>query len=106
MAGKRYRYEDRMDLRQVFLRVQEQMLADLAASKVFEHPTACGSATERRWIDLFNRYLPQRYRSTSAFVIDADGHRSRQIDIAIYDRFYSPLFFDDAAQPYIPAESV
>ncbi|MSV32804.1 MAG: hypothetical protein EXQ57_09815 [Bryobacterales bacterium] len=96
----------RIDLHQIFLRVQQQMLANLAASGVFEHPTACGAATEQHWIDLFNRYLPQRYRATSAFIIDADGHRSRQTDIAIYDRFYSPLFFHDDGQPHIPAESV
>ena len=96
----------RIDLRQLFLRVQDQMLANLAASTVFEHPTACGAATEQHWILLFNRYLPQRYRATSAFIIDADGRRSRQIDIAIYDRFYSPLFFHDEGQPHIPAESV
>jgi hypothetical protein len=96
----------RIDLHQVFLRVQEQMLATLATSKVFEHPTACGTATERHWIELFNRYLPRRYCATSAFVIDADGQRSRQIDIAIYDHFYSPRWFHDDSQPYIPAESV
>jgi hypothetical protein len=96
----------RINLRQLFLRVQDQMLANLAASGVFEHPTACGAATEHHWIDLFNRYLPHRYRATSAFIIDADGLRSRQIDIAVYDRFYSPLFFHDDGQPHIPAESV
>ena len=95
-----------INLRQLFLRIQDQMLANLAATGVFEHPTACGAATEQHWIDLFNRYLPQRYRATSAFIIDAGGLRSRQIDIAIYDRFYSPLFFHDAGQPHIPAESV
>ncbi len=95
-----------IDLSQLFLRVQDQMLANLAVSTVLEHPTACGAATEQHWIDLFNRYLPQRYRATSAFIIDADGQRSRQIDIAIYDRFYSPLFFLDAGQSHIPAESV
>lgn len=52
------------------------------------------------------RYLPERYRATSAFVVDSRGARSRQIDIAIYDRFYSPLLFPDDVQPYIPAESV
>lgn len=104
--SSRYRFEERIDLHQVFLRVQDQMLANLAASTVFKHPGACGSATERRWIELFNRYLPERYRATSAFVIDADVHRSRQIDVAIYDRFYSPLIFAEDTQPYIPAESV
>jgi hypothetical protein len=103
MGGGR---DGRVDLHQVFLKVQEQMLANLAASKVFWHPVACGTATERCWIELFNRYLPQRYCASSAFVIDADGRRSRQIDIAIYDRFYSPRLFHDDVQPYIPAESV
>jgi hypothetical protein len=54
------KHEDsgRIDLHRIFLRVQ-QMLANLSASEVFEHPTACGAATERHWIDLFNRYLPR-----------------------------------------------
>jgi hypothetical protein len=96
----------RIDLHQIFLRVQQQMLANLSASDVFEHPTACGAATERHWIDLLNRYLPQRYRATSAFIVDADGRRSRQIDIAIYDNFYSPLLFHHDSGPHVPAESV
>jgi hypothetical protein len=96
----------RINLQDVFLHVQRQMLADLSASEVFEHPTACGAATEQHWIKLFNRYLPQRYRATSAFVIDADGRRSRQIDIAVYDHFYSPLLFHHDSGPHVPAESV
>jgi hypothetical protein len=96
----------RVDLRQAFLRVQQQMLADLSASEVFEHPTACGAATEQRWISFFNRYLPERYRAASAFVVDAAGNRSRQIDIAIYDHFYSPLLFHHESGFHIPAESV
>src|SRR5579863_6415001 len=91
----------RIDLRQVFHRVQEQMLANMAVSAVYEHPLSCGIATERHWINLFNRYLPQRYRATSGFVVDADGQRSRQIDLVIYDHFYSPLLFHDDSEPYI-----
>lgn len=101
-----HRDSGRVDLREIFLRVQQQMLANLASSEVFEHPTSCGSATEQHWLNLLNRYLPQRYRATSAFVIDAAGRRSRQIDIAIYDHFYSPLLFDHDSGPHIPAESV
>lgn len=96
----------RVDLREVFLRVQEQMVANLASSDVFQTPGSCGAASEQHWIDLLNRYLPRRYHATSAFILDADGQRSRQIDIAIYDHFYSPLFFHNESQPYIPAESV
>jgi len=96
----------RVDLHQVFLHLQRQMLANLSASEVFEHPTACGAATEQHWLNLFNHYLPQRYRATSAFIVDADGARSRQIDIAVYDHFYSPLLFHHHSGPHVPAESV
>jgi len=96
------RYSDtaRIDLAEIFLRVQKQMLACLAVGEAFEHPSACGAASEQRWIDLFNRYLPQRYRASPAFVVDSDGRRSRQIDIAIYDNLYSPLIF-----PHAPAST-
>jgi len=45
-----YLSENRVNLHNVFLRVQAQMLADLAASSVFDHPPACGAASEQRWI--------------------------------------------------------
>jgi hypothetical protein len=96
----------RIDLHQVFLRVQQQMLASLAASDIFEHPTACGDAAEQPWIKLFNRYLPMRYRAAGAFIVDADGNRSRQIDVAVYDQLYSPLLFDHESGIHLPAESV
>jgi hypothetical protein len=102
----RHKDSGRIDLAQVFLHLQNQMLADLSASHVFEHATSCGAASEQHWINLFNRYLPQRYRATSAFVVDSAGRRSRQIDIAIYDHFYSPLLFHHESGPHIPAESV
>jgi len=96
----------RIDLGEIFLRVQKQMLACLAVGEAFEHPSACGAASEQRWIDLFNRCLPQRYRASPAFVVDADGRRSRQIDIAIYDNLYSPLIFPHDSGLHIAAESV
>jgi hypothetical protein len=95
-----------LDLPEVFRRVQQQMLADLAVGRLFEHASSAGAATEHHWIDLFHRYLPQRYRSAPAFVIDADGRRSRQIDIAIFDNLYSPPLFPHASGQHVPAESV
>jgi hypothetical protein len=95
-----------LDLSDVFLKVQQELLAQMAVGGLFEHASAAGTATERHWIDLFNRYLPQRYRSTSAFVIDSSGRRSRQIDIAIFDNLYSPLLFPHSSGLHIAAESV
>ena len=96
----------RVDLNAIFRHVQTQMLAQLASGELFEHPTACGAATEQHWLHLFNQYLPERYRCSPAFIVDADGRRSRQIDIAIYDRFYSPLLFPLPSGLHVPAESV
>ena len=95
-----------IDLTEVFHRVQQEMLAQLAVGRLFEHASAAGAATEHHWLDLFDRYLPKRYRVTPAFVIDSAGRRSRQIDIAIFDNLYSPLLFPHASGFHIPAESV
>lgn len=96
----------RFDLAEVFFSVQEEMLAKLAVGGMFEHPSAAGAAAERPWLDLFDRYLPKRYRATPAFVIDSQGRRSRQIDIAIFDNLYSPLLFPHESGLHVPAESI
>ena len=96
----------RLDLSEVFLRVQSEMLAQLRVGGVFEHASSMGAATEHHWLELFARYLPKRYRATPAFVIDSAGHRSRQIDIAIFDNLYSPPLFPHESGQHIPAESI
>ena len=95
-----------IDLIEVFRRVQAQMLSDLSVGGLFEHASSAGAATEHHWINLFERYLPRRYRAAPAFIIDADGGRSRQIDIAIFDNLYSPPLFPHEAGLHLPAESV
>ena len=95
-----------LDLPEIFLRVQHEMLAQLATGHAFEHASTAGAATEHHWLELFDRYLPKRYRATPAFVIDSQGSRSRQVDIAIFDNLYSPLLFPHASGFHIPAESV
>ena len=95
-----------LDLAEVFLRVQQEMLAQLALGGMIEHGPTMGDVTERQWIALFDRYLPKRYSTTSGFVIDSRGGLSRQIDIAIYDNLYSQPLFPQEGAVHIPAESV
>jgi hypothetical protein len=95
-----------LDFSEVFLRVQQEMIAQMAVGGLFEHASSAGDATEQHWIDLFTRYLPMRYRATPAFVVDSTGRRSRQIDIAIFDNLYSPLLFPHSSGLHIAAESV
>ena len=96
----------RLDLSEVFRRVQHEMLASLSVGRLFEHASTAGAATEHHWLEMFARYLPKAYRAAPAFIIDSTGRRSRQIDIAIFDQLHSPLLFPHASGVHVPAESV
>ena len=95
-----------IDLAEIFRRVQQEMLAQLSVGRLFEHASTAGAATEHHWLQLFDRYLPKRYRAAPAFVIDSAGRRSRQIDIAIFDNLYTPPLFPHPSGLHLPAESV
>jgi hypothetical protein len=82
------------------------MLADLSVSRLFEHASTAGAATELHWIELLHAYLPARYRASSAFIINSSGRRSRQIDIAIYDHLAFPPIFPHTTAPHLPIESI
>lgn len=82
----------------------EQRLGRARAS--FGHPVTKGDASEHVWLELFQMYLPLRYRAEKAHVVDSDGAFSDQIDAVIFDRQYSPFIFKYEGQTVIPAESV
>lgn len=93
--------------REWFSAQQEKMRAELREVRdVQGHPTAKGDGTELHWLGMLQRRLPARYRAERAFVIDADGNRSQQIDIVIHDRQFCPVLLDTAGGIHIPAESV
>ena len=95
------------DLRALFSGLQDQMVAKLTTNRAaILHPGAKGDATELCWIEMLNAYLPKRYEAAKAFVLDADGKLSEQIDIVIFDRQYSPFLFNQNGACYVPAESV
>jgi len=87
--------------------LNQGVAADLArARKTLGHPTDLGDASEEIWIDLFNKYLPQRYSAIKATVCDSNGAFSDQIDVVIHDRQYTPLVFTFKDKHVVPAESV
>ncbi|HEY0557803.1 MAG TPA: DUF6602 domain-containing protein, partial [Thermoanaerobaculia bacterium] len=96
-----------VDLRKLFLSLQEQLAARLQTNRaMLDHPGAKGSATEESWREMLGEYLPKRYCVSKAFVIDAEGTRSDEIDLVIYDRQYSPFLLKQDGAIFIPAESV
>ena len=77
--------ENRIDIKNLFKSMQNQMLASLSTQEFIKHPGTKGDATENNWLSWMRRFLPKRYAVDKAFVIDSDGNLSDQIDIVIYD---------------------
>lgn len=76
------------------------------ARRSFAHPGTKGDASENVWRELLKTYLPRRYESETAHVVDSEGTFSEQIDVVVFDRQYSPFIFRYQDQTIIPAESV
>ncbi len=106
MAEHMYESPKGVDLHRLLLHYQEELLTKLSAPGLFTHPTAKGDITENAWRDLISKFLPSRYQVSKAFVLDARGNTSQQIDVVVHDRHFCPLLFEQGDQRYIPAESV
>lgn len=76
------------------------------ARKSFGHNGTKGDASETVWVDLLETYLPKRYQTSRAHIVDSTGKFSDQIDVVVFDRQYSPFIFRYEGQTIIPAESV
>lgn len=97
----------KLDLKKTFLGLQKEMALKLGNARLaIGHPVAKGDVTENSWREMLATYLPKRYAVEKAFIVDADGNMSEQIDLVIFDRHFSPFLFHQAGAYYIPAESV
>jgi hypothetical protein len=86
--------------------VRDKAAAAAIARAVLQHPSAKGDASQAVWVDLFSKYLPRRYVCAGVHVADSEGRFSDQIDVAVYDRQYSPFILSFRGQQIVPAESV
>lgn len=91
-----------------FRRKQTMLLESHASIRdVTSHPTALGDHSEVDWLDVLQGFLPERYIAGPIFAVDADGAMSQQIDVAVYDRQYSPLWFGSHnGYQFVPVEAV
>lgn len=96
-----------VDLSALFRGMQGQMQSQLSTNREFiYHPGSKGDALENAWIEWLQNYLPNRYSVDKAIVIDYHGNTSDQIDIVIYDNWFTPFIFNQNGFKYIPAEGV
>ncbi len=97
----------RFDLHRAFALRQDQLLATLGVGRAIGgHPVVVGDASELNWRGMLESILPSRYRVSKAFVIDARGGKSEQVDLLIYDRHFSPVLIDVGDYVFVPAEAV
>lgn len=96
------------DVAAAFRRKQATLLDSHALIRdMTSHPTALGDHSEADWIGLLKGFLPERYIVGPIFAVDADGAMSEQIDVAVYDRQYSPLWFgSQGGFDIVPVEAV
>lgn len=94
-------------LQEMLLAKQETLRSILEESKYIKHPVGNGDNSEGGWKEFLEKILPKKYKVDNGFVIDCEGNISDQIDIIIYDNFYSPYIMSSGSGvKYIPAESV
>lgn len=107
MPKAKKRKINHVNIKQLFLRRQKAMAEELKAIRECNpHQGSKGSASESCWKQMLIEYLPKRYCAEQAFVIDADGNCSEQIDIVIFDQHFSPFILKKNDSLFIPAESV
>lgn len=98
---------NKVEIKDLFSGLQKAMAGELGLNReVICHSGSKGDALENSWIDMLRKYLPNRYSIDKAMVIDYEGNVSDQIDIVIYDNFYTPFVFHQNGFKYIPAEGV
>jgi len=107
MTKKDYTNMNNVDLKQLFEGLQKQMVSQLNTNRKFiTHPGSKGDALENAWIEWLQKYLPNRYSIDKAIIIDHEGNTSYQIDIVIYDNWFTPFIFSQNGFHYVPAEGV
>jgi len=97
---------EKSNLRDLFREYQAEMSSGLSKCRRIGHSTTKGDETESCWTNWFHDFLPSRYQVKKGIVVDSNGQMSDQIDIIVFDQYYSPFLFKGDLSVYIPAESV
>lgn len=85
----------------------EHSIANQLLINVPSHYPTEGAYRENVWKSLFEMVVPRKYCiEQGVFIIDAFGHKSREVDLAVYDEIYTPYIFNYGEIKFIPIEAV
>lgn len=95
-------------LDEAFQHLQDRLLLTHAGIRsVTGHPGTLGEQSEADWVTMLSDFLPGRYSVGPIFAVDSRGASSQQIDVAVYDKQYSPMWFGGSGgTKFVPVESV
>jgi hypothetical protein len=95
------------DLHGAYAAKEKELSARLGlGGQLTDHGSIVGAGTEHGWYGFLTGFLPRRYGAATGKVVDSRGHQSEQVDLIVYDAFYSPLLFIVGESTFVPAESV
>lgn len=97
-----------VDLERILRSSEQALRATLGGARAWiGHAPSKGTISEEKWRDVIAKFLPNRYTvSTNVFVVGANNTVSEQIDLAVHDAHFCPLFFEEGGIRFIPSESV
>lgn len=95
------------DLHSAYTAKEKELAARLnLGGELTDHGSIVGAGTEHGWYGYLTGFLPKRYGVASGKVVDCKQQQSEQVDLIVYDAFYSPLLFTVGDATFVPAESV
>lgn len=71
-----------------------------------QHAGEKGQRRENALAEVLETFLPRRFSVGSGEILSAEGGRSKQIDVIIYDAINSPVLANPKESKVVPAESV
>ena len=85
----------------------EESIVNQILLNVSNHYPTVGAYRENVWKSLFEMIIPKKYCiEQSVFIIDSYGHKSKEVDLAIFDEMYTPYIFNYGKIKFIPIEAV
>ncbi len=94
-------------LEQFFSGILTQLQAEIdLINSIVPHNVTKGSLNEASFRKIVESFIPSRYDIGSGIVIDSHGNKSNQIDLIIFDKFFSSKLFRTYSQVIYPVETV
>jgi hypothetical protein len=96
-----------VNLKDLFSNISTRMRADFESARTaLSHAGLKGTAFEGIVKGFFRLYLPDRLGIATGQLVDSTGAVSKQLDVIIFDKWKTPILYDNNGVQVIPVECV